>query len=110
MSGAINTGGTAFPMQDASTIHAYAMGRVSHIPADRVDDRDRAYLAARAEAVGGMTLRDHFAGEALASGEASNWRDNGFKPRDGLSIIENTAVAAYEFADAMLRAREGGAA
>ena len=55
---------------------------------------------------GGMTLRDYFAAKALESGEASNWRDNDFQPRDGLSIIENTAIAAYEFADAMLKARE----
>lgn len=110
MSATIKTGGTAFPMQELQAIHAYAMGRVAHIPAEQVDERDRAYLAARAEAVGGMSLRDHYAGLALASGQASNWRDNNFKPRDGLSIIENTAVAAYVFADAMLKAREGGAA
>lgn len=108
MSGAIKTGGTAFPMQDPQAIHAYASGRVAELT--DTDERDRVYMAARSEAVGGLTVRDYFAGEALASGQASNWRDNDFKPRNGLSIIENTAIAAYEFADAMLKAREGGAA
>ena len=54
----------------------------------------------------GLSLRDYFAGKALESGEASNWRDNQFKPRDSFSIIQNTAFAAYEFADAMLTARD----
>lgn len=54
-------------------------------------------------------LRDHFAGLALASGQASNWRDNDFRPKDGLNIIENTARHAYLIADAMLIARATGA-
>lgn len=56
----------------------------------------------------GMSLRDHFAGLALASGQASNWRDNDFRPKDGLNIIENTARHAYLIADAMLIARATG--
>lgn len=53
-----DTGGTAFPMQDAQAIHAYACARVVEI----VDpnERDEAYLKAKGEAVGGMTLRDYF--------------------------------------------------
>lgn len=79
---AINDGGPAFPVP--------AMGH----------DED----------FNGMSLRDHFAGLALSSGEASSWRDNQYQPADGLSIIENTARCAYQFADAMIRARNGGAA
>lgn len=55
----------------------------------------------------GASLRDVFAMAALQSGEASNWRDNDYRPTDGLSSIENTAICAYEFADAMLKARQG---
>lgn len=53
----------------------------------------------------GMTLRDYFAATALQSGQASNWHDNDYKPKNGLSTIENTARCAYLFADAMLKAR-----
>ena len=50
-------------------------------------------------------LRDEFAGQALQSGAASNWRDNDYKPVDGMSIIDNTARHAYQIADAMMKAR-----
>jgi len=53
----------------------------------------------------GMSLRDRYAIAALQSGQASNWRDNDYQPTNGLSIIENTAICAYQFADAMLQAR-----
>ena len=104
MSSAIKTGGTAFPMQDPQAIHAYAAGRTANIPADQVDERDRVYLAARAEAVGGMTLRDYFAAKAM---QAYFTDPNvGFGP----DPVEAGAQAAYRIADAMLKAREGGAA
>lgn len=108
MSGPINTGGTAFPMQDPQAIHAYAAGRTANIPADQVDERDRVYLAARAEAVGGMTLRDFFAAKALpvvASG--SHCMGKNYLHPDHFS---SAASDAYKMADAMLKAREGGAA
>lgn len=104
MSGAINTGGTAFPMQDPQAIHAYAAVRTANIPADQVDERDRVYLAARAEAVGGMTVRDYFAAKAMQAYFTDP--DVGF----GSDVVEAGARAAYRIADAMLRAREGGAA
>lgn len=55
----------------------------------------------------GMSLRDYFAAKALAGRLASEqpWRDFGFKPVDGLSIVENEAVLSYQLADAMLKAR-----
>ena len=55
----IETGGPAFPMQEPQAIHAYAIAAVDGITDP--DERDRAYLKARAEAVGGATLRDYFA-------------------------------------------------
>lgn len=78
-----NDGGPAFPL---------------YIPTQQTGDNS--------EVIGGATLRDYFAGKALESGEASNWRDNQFNPRNGFSVIQNTAFAAYEFADAMLIARD----
>ena len=48
----------------------------------------------------GMTLRDWFAGQALAGLMAHPTAE--FTAKGGAAI-------AYEFADAMLRAREGGA-
>lgn len=103
----INDGGPAFPMQDPQAIHAKAAAAIFDIPAHQVEERDRVYTKARADAVGGMSLRDKFAEAALISGEAGNWRDNQYTPVDGLNIIENTARHAYLIADAMLKARGG---
>ena len=59
----IETGGPAFPMQEPQAIHAYAIAAVDGITDP--DERDRAYLKARAEAVGGATMRDYFAAKAM---------------------------------------------
>lgn len=83
MSAAINDGGPAFPVPGLSGL---PNGDFIHPDA-------------------GMTLRDHFAAQALNSGMAGNWRDNHYEPKSGLSTIENVARAAYQFADAMLKAR-----
>ena len=51
----------------------------------------------------GMTLRDYFAGQALAGAV-------GFSPSDPFRRYhqpEDVAAACYRFADAMLAAREG---
>ena len=53
----------------------------------------------------GLTIRDRFAIAALQSGDASNWRDSDYIPVNGLSIMDNTARCAYQYADAMLKAR-----
>lgn len=55
-------------------------------------------------------LRDGLAKAALQgllAGDAS-WSDHEFKPINGLSQKQNTAVLAYLYADAMLKAREMG--
>ena len=59
----IETGGPAFPMQEPQAIHAYAIAAVDGITDSEV--RDRAYIKASAEAVGGATLRDYFAAKAM---------------------------------------------
>jgi len=55
--------------------------------------------------------RDDLAAKALPAVMCANgsWHDNGFKPADGKSIMENHALFAYQIADAMLAARKGGA-
>lgn len=50
----INDGGPAFPMQEPQAIHAYAIAAVDGITDP--DERDRAYIKARAEALGGLFL------------------------------------------------------
>lgn len=87
-------GGPAFPMQDAQAIHAYAAAKT--VSVDGSNERDRVYLMARAEAIRGMSLRDHFAAKALA-GLASMYHEH-WTP-------ESAASTAYELADAMLKAR-----
>lgn len=100
----INTGGTAFPMQDPQAIHAYAAGQTARL--EDPSERDRRYLEARAEAVGGMTLRDYFAAKAMQAyigsfpGLSPDWRD----------VDQWAPDRAYEVADAMLVAREKGGA
>lgn len=90
-------GGTAFPMQDPQAIHAYAHAAVEAAKHDNVDDRDQTYIAARAEAIGGMSLRDYFAAKAL-NGFCADPRTAG---RRGWEIAEE----AYQVADAMLAER-----
>jgi hypothetical protein len=95
----IETGGPAFPMQEPQAIHAYAIAAVDGITDP--DERDRAYLKARAEAVGGMSLRDYFAAKVLQSAASVMFSD-----QTVTYSTETAAREAYSFADAMLAARK----
>lgn len=57
----------------------------------------------------GMSLRDWFAGQALAS-IANNTGLLSAARKQGLGVCVVAAVAAYEYADAMLAEREKGGA
>ena len=97
----IETGGPAFPMQEPQAIHAYAMAAVDGITDQK--ERDRVYLKARAEAVGGATLRDYFAAKAM----------QGLLAQSLGTALESEPILgaqyAYRVADAMLAARKAGA-
>ena len=94
----IETGGLAFPMQEPQAIHAYAVAAVDGITDP--DERDRAYLKARAEAVGGATMRDYFAAKAMQGLLAQSCGTAlGSDPIHG-------AQYAYQMADAMIAARK----
>ena len=95
----INDGGPAFPMQEPQAIHAYAVAAIDGITDP--DERDRAYLKARAEAVGGASLRDYFAAKAMQGLLAAQVHGFNDQPAKG-----PFASMAYEMADAMLAARE----
>ena len=96
----INDGGPAFPMQEPQAIHAFAVAAVDGITDP--DERDRAYIKARAEAVGGMSLRDYFAAKAMQGLLAQSCGTAlGSDPIHG-------AQYAYQMADAMLAARASG--
>lgn len=88
-------GGTAFPMQDPQAIHAYAQAATEAENHERVEDRDQTYIAARAEAVGGMSLRDYLAAKAMQA----------MLTRDCQVCTSGMAKDAYIYADAMLAAR-----
>lgn len=53
----------------------------------------------------GMSLRDWFAGQALAGDLATQSDDFGFYDNSA-SVAESYAIRAYELADAMLKVRE----
>ena len=97
----IETGGPAFPMQEPQAIHAYAIAAVDGITDS--EERDRAYIKASAEAVGGATLRDYFAAKAMQawlSGHVAHYGHGNFWALDAI------AQSSYEMADAMIAARE----
>lgn len=117
----IETGGPAFPMQEPQAIHAFAIAAVDGITDP--DERYRAYLKARAEAVGGATLRDHFATHCGARGEEFNMAlaeklaatQGVARPRDDKDVMAwhrfwcaVLAAHRYMMADAMLAARASG--
>ena len=115
----IETGGPAFPMQEPQAIHAFAIAAVDGIT--NPDERDRAYIKARAEAVGGMTLRDHFATHCGALGDEVSMAlaaelaatQGVAKPTDSKDLMgwhrflcAAYAAHSYMMADAMLAARK----
>lgn len=104
MSEALNNGGPAFPMQDSQAIHAYAIAKVQGLAES--SERDQQYMKARAEAIGGMSLRDYYAGQAL-TGLLHFWTMTCSltgEIRDPKT--PELAKQAFEMADAMLKARE----
>lgn len=99
-----DNGGTAFPMQEPQAIHSYAIAAVQDIQDS--DERERAYMAKRAEAVGGMSLRDYFAAKAM-QGQMQREKDFGKTVREqGFDkFAAHIAQTSYQLADAMLAAR-----
>lgn len=118
MSGTINTGGPAFPHGDQQAVHAIAAAAVEDIT--DTAERDRIYTLARGRAAQGMTLRDYFASCASANDVERHLRDvphvekvvaDGAMRRIVRGLPDNAhELAKYRYADAMLKAREGGAA
>lgn len=103
----INDGGPAFPMQDQQAIHAWAQAKIEILGLETTAERDAAYIQARAEAIGGMSLRDYFAAKAMAAmlaGHFSHYGHESYWPRP------EVASEAYGVADAMLAARQKGGA
>ena len=73
----------------------------------KIDDGGPAYphgYSAQANSMPGMSLRDHFAGQAMMGWVAS------YGPEDGRPNPESCAEIAYAVADAMIAARKGGEA
>ena len=89
-----NTGGPAFPVADGAA-HRIAM--------QTAGDDEAKYIAESAKALSGMTLRDYFAAKAMQAMISNpSIIDN-----DSDGAINYASSAAYKFADAMLKAREG---
>lgn len=99
----IEDGGPAFPQHDLS---AYGFG--PSVRGQRGDEPED--VGSQHYTVEGMTLRDYFAGKALAG--IGNWvhlvpREDNLSPAE---IVERRAHWSYAQADAMIAARKGGAA
>lgn len=84
----INDGGPAFPHPNPDYAQDY--GRRDRTPP-----------------FGGMSLRDWFAGQAIPALISSVGIAKVAEQR-GVTVSELVARAAYQYADAMLKAREGG--
>ena len=97
----IDNGGPAFPMQEPQAIHTYAVAAIDGITDP--DERDRAYTKARAEAVGGMSLRDYFAAKAMQAFVRTLCDKDQMQDREVGDLI---ATLSYVQADAMIKARE----
>lgn len=95
-----NNGGSAFPSWDASAMHRIGMAASQHL--ETTDERDRAYIAATADATQGLTKRDYFAAKAMHQLLAGAIFPVGYDATTDLSM---TADLAYQAADAMLKAR-----
>jgi len=95
----IDDGGPAFPLGVAMTRN------VNHDPV-MIDSSDRCG--------GGMSLRDYFAGKALAGylvdNEPGSLVNPSFQaPNETFDLATKIARRCYAFADAMIVARKGGA-
>lgn len=90
-------GGSAFPVWDSTAMHRIGMAASQDI--EDTSERDREYIRVTAQAAQGMTLRDHFAGLAMQAYLSGQDRDE-FGYGDW-------AEAAFDMADAMIKAREG---
>jgi len=90
-------GGPAFPIANETGMHRWAL-------ANRADETEESYIAAYAIAASGMSLRDHFAGEAIpivfAQLDSTNPLATQNRPLQVLA-----AKICYEIADAMLAER-----
>lgn len=94
-----NDGGPAFPVQTNEALHAGAMVRVEHLRG--TDGYEQAYLRERGMLAVGMSLRDYFAGLAIA--KVPEQQPYNMKPNE--SFEDYVARRAYAMADAMLKAR-----
>lgn len=84
-------------MQNGEAIHAYAVAAYDGIDPES-EERERVYIQARREAIGGITIRDYFATQAMQGicAHQDTW---------GIATSEGIAKASYEVADDMLAER-----
>lgn len=89
MNTSTNDGGPAFPSLNSE------MTGIDSNGVERFDTEES----------GGMSLRDYFAAKAMQSVLDGSWPDLQLVPQSGLEPIENSAMFAYQIADAMIQAR-----
>ncbi|AQQ20222.1 hypothetical protein [Burkholderia cenocepacia] len=106
-------GGPAFPLADAQSVHRIGAAAIEGITDSA--ERDRVYIEATARACAGMTLRDYFAirapeptAERISMEHTSDRNRNPYNDEHRPKLrsdVEIRCDLAYEYADAMIRAR-----
>ncbi|WP_143492551.1 hypothetical protein [Pseudomonas chlororaphis] len=93
-----NDGGPAFSCAENSAAHTIAMAAMLELPATAsTDEKDKAYITAKAKVMQGMSLRDYFAAKAMQGicAHHDTWSLTGPEISDH----------AYRIAESMLAAR-----
>jgi hypothetical protein len=102
-----NSGGPAFPINDAAMVHTVAAAAIQGVSDSA--ERDRIYIEASRRAASGMTLRDYFAARALiglmSEPLMGNTPATAFSITKDENLVDTYAISAYKLADAMLAAR-----
>jgi hypothetical protein len=94
-----SNGGPAFPSNDQAVAHTIAAAAIEGI--EDAAERDRVYIAARAQAQQGMSLRDYFAAKFMQGFIAAPDREENYSH----VTKADCAKLSYEMADAMLAER-----
>ena len=100
---AVKDGGPAFPASEGEA-HQIAYAEMMASGAATSEEKDAVYMAAKAAALRGMSIRDHFAGLAMQGLMTAYW-ETFDSYENSHELVKCQVETAYEYADAMLKQR-----